>query len=306
MATPDLRQRIVEIIDIMSHQMPFDDLHVETHHPVGDLEDADKAVLRDLLKEQFTQDPSHLVTGIYTLDNIDSRPDNCYVIIGQVEVILNVAKTQMIVMGSAPTAIAQQFVKELLIQLPEVFIFASGEKIVALLTTLDYDRLSNNIVYQFNQVNLELLEHNTQVYDFVRLDHSENYDTDLLAAYGLAIWDYPRHEVQNLDIPHVVVVNDEGQPIGGARANAVTEDMAVVGGVITIPAYRQQGVGTAVSQVITAVLVEMGKEVVLETDDENIPAIKIYEKLGYERVGKSIFLDLGTDMITKIRGERQY
>ena len=52
---------------------------------------------------------------------------------------------------------------------------------------------------------------------------------------------------------------------------------------------------------------DKGLKVYLETDVDNFPARKIYEKLGFELIGNSHFVDIGTTVIKDaIIGDRDY
>ncbi|MBC7224530.1 MAG: GNAT family N-acetyltransferase, partial [Anaerolineae bacterium] len=53
--------------------------------------------------------------------------------------------------------------------------------------------------------------------------------------------------------------------------------------VFTHPQFRGQGLGTLVTSRVTKELLGRGLLVVLNVEEGNVPAIRAYEKLGYER-----------------------
>lgn len=72
----------------------------------------------------------------------------------------------------------------------------------------------------------------------------------------------------------------------GTHVMSVAEDVAAVGNILVAPDLRGQGLGTVVTQAVTAALLEAGiNTVVLNVKQTNHPAIRVYEKLGYTRVG---------------------
>jgi predicted GNAT family acetyltransferase len=56
-----------------------------------------------------------------------------------------------------------------------------------------------------------------------------------------------------------------------------------VGNVYVHPRYRGQGLGTVVTSRVTEELLGRGLLVVLDVEEGNAPALRVYEKLGYER-----------------------
>ncbi|MBI2774154.1 MAG: GNAT family N-acetyltransferase, partial [Chloroflexi bacterium] len=47
------------------------------------------------------------------------------------------------------------------------------------------------------------------------------------------------------------------------------------------PAYRGKGMATSVTSAVTSAALEEHRDVVLNVRDQNLPAIAVYERLGY-------------------------
>lgn len=69
----------------------------------------------------------------------------------------------------------------------------------------------------------------------------------------------------------------------GTHLVSQAQRVAAVGNVFTHPQYRGQGLGTLVTSCVTEELLGRGLLVVLNVEEGNAPAIRVYEKLGYER-----------------------
>lgn len=70
----------------------------------------------------------------------------------------------------------------------------------------------------------------------------------------------------------------------GTHVLSPTFGVAAVGNVFTHPDYRRQGYGTATTSAVVTELLERGiRDVVLNVGQDNAGAIRIYERLGFER-----------------------
>lgn len=76
-----------------------------------------------------------------------------------------------------------------------------------------------------------------------------------------------------------------GRLVAAAGTHLVSEvqRVAAVGNVFVHPQYRGQGLGTLVTSRVTEELLRRGLLVVLNVEEGNDPAIRAYEKLGYDR-----------------------
>jgi len=70
--------------------------------------------------------------------------------------------------------------------------------------------------------------------------------------------------------------------IAGTHVVSASEGVAVVGNVFTHPLYRGQGLGAVATSATTAHLLERCPLVVLTVEEENLAAVRIYQRLGYE------------------------
>ena len=69
----------------------------------------------------------------------------------------------------------------------------------------------------------------------------------------------------------------------GTHLVSLKERVAIVGNVLTRPDQRGKGLGTLVTSWVTGDLLSMGLMVALNVEAENEPAIRVYQKLGYEK-----------------------
>ncbi len=76
-----------------------------------------------------------------------------------------------------------------------------------------------------------------------------------------------------------------GHLVAAAGTHLVSEvqRVAAVGNVFVHPRYRGQGLAKAVTSRVTEELLGKGLLVVLNVEEGNTPAIRAYERLGYER-----------------------
>ena len=63
-----------------------------------------------------------------------------------------------------------------------------------------------------------------------------------------------------------------------------TYELGCVGNVLTRPGYRGRGLATACTSAVTSKLLETCREVILDVEPGNEPAMKMYGKLGYREV----------------------
>ncbi|MBL7066093.1 MAG: GNAT family N-acetyltransferase [Anaerolineae bacterium] len=89
-------------------------------------------------------------------------------------------------------------------------------------------------------------------------------------------------------VPHGVFygVLADGRLVAAAGTHLVspTYGVAAVGNIFTHPDYRGRGYGTATTSAVLSELVQHGiRDVVLNVDQKNESAIRIYERLGFER-----------------------
>lgn len=76
--------------------------------------------------------------------------------------------------------------------------------------------------------------------------------------------------------------------VAGTHVVAPGDEIGVVGNVFTHPRHRGLGLGARVTGAVTRELLRSCREVVLSVDPANISAVRAYQNLGYEDVGRLI------------------
>jgi RimJ/RimL family protein N-acetyltransferase len=70
----------------------------------------------------------------------------------------------------------------------------------------------------------------------------------------------------------------------------------MIGGVYTQPKHRNKGYSTLAMSAITEKALENADAAALFVRSDNYPAIRVYEKIGYRKIGEKIWVDVGTGM----------
>ncbi|MGZ9583658.1 N-acetyltransferase family protein [Paenibacillus marinisediminis] len=104
-----------------------------------------------------------------------------------------------------------------------------------------------------------------------------------------------------------IAVNDEDQPVGSITARYFTEDNQGFGyvaddvpelGMALLPEYRGCGIGTALMQrLIQELKVQGVKELSLSVAPDNLAAVKLYQRFGFQEVG---MVGTSITMVTKL------
>jgi hypothetical protein len=68
----------------------------------------------------------------------------------------------------------------------------------------------------------------------------------------------------------------------------------MIGGVYTRPDHRNKGYATLATSAITREALEKSESAALFVRSDNYPAIRAYEKIGYEKIGEKLWVDVGT------------
>jgi len=83
--------------------------------------------------------------------------------------------------------------------------------------------------------------------------------------------------------------NGELVSVAGTHVSSPSHGMACIGNVFTDPSHRGKGYATVcTSQVVKELLTKYG-DIILNVDDQNRQAVRIYEKLGFR--GHSVYLE---------------
>jgi ribosomal protein S18 acetylase RimI-like enzyme len=70
----------------------------------------------------------------------------------------------------------------------------------------------------------------------------------------------------------------------------------LIGGVYTDPCYRSKGYAYTATSAVTNEALRNSKMAALFVRSDNAPAIKVYEKIGYQKIGEKLWLDVGTGL----------
>ena len=70
----------------------------------------------------------------------------------------------------------------------------------------------------------------------------------------------------------------------------------MIGGVYTHPDQRSKGYSTLATSAITEEALRNAEAAALFVRSDNYPAIRVYEKIGYKKIGEKIWVDIGTDI----------
>jgi RimJ/RimL family protein N-acetyltransferase len=70
----------------------------------------------------------------------------------------------------------------------------------------------------------------------------------------------------------------------------------MIGGVCTHPDHRNKGYSTLATSAVTEEALKNAEAAALFVRVDNYPAIKVYEKIGYRKIGKKLWVDVGTGM----------
>jgi ribosomal protein S18 acetylase RimI-like enzyme len=114
-------------------------------------------------------------------------------------------------------------------------------------------------------------------------------DTDIDRLNALYKASYPGHwfTARMLETGQyfgIAVENNELVSVAGVHVYAPEYKIAALGNIVTHPAYRGQGLGTAVTAAVCNNLLKTVDLIGLTVESENQAAIHLYEKLGFEKV----------------------
>jgi len=68
----------------------------------------------------------------------------------------------------------------------------------------------------------------------------------------------------------------------------------MIGGVYTHPEFRNKGYATLATSAVTEEALNNAENAALFVGSDNNPAIRVYEKIGYKKIGERIWVDVGT------------
>ncbi len=84
----------------------------------------------------------------------------------------------------------------------------------------------------------------------------------------------------------------DGTVVASAQTSAEGREMAVIGGVVTHPAYRGRGYGTLVTAHLCAALLAENKEPFLYYRRDNVPAARAYARIGFVPLADALLAEV--------------
>jgi len=133
----------------------------------------------------------------------------------------------------------------------------------------------------------------------VRRLHTDD-DASRLAALLSSRKDRPTRTVKrcidliNKQTIYGVFVN--GKLVSYAGSFIQLPQVWMIGGVYTYPEYRNKGYATLATSAVTEESLENAEAAALFVRSNNYSAIKVYEKIGYRKIGEKLWVDVGTGM----------
>lgn len=70
----------------------------------------------------------------------------------------------------------------------------------------------------------------------------------------------------------------------------------MIGGVYTDPNYRNKGYALLATSAVTEEALRQAEAAALFVRSDNYPAIRVYEKIGYRKIGERLWIDVGTGL----------
>ncbi len=79
-----------------------------------------------------------------------------------------------------------------------------------------------------------------------------------------------------------------GSLVAVATVSEILGGLALIRGVYTVPSSRRKGYATSACSALVQELIDLGKEAMLWVARDNLPAIGVYEKIGFKRTRHSL------------------
>jgi RimJ/RimL family protein N-acetyltransferase len=110
----------------------------------------------------------------------------------------------------------------------------------------------------------------------------------VIDLYGHASRTYFTPERMRREIYFGIYQADILVSAAGTHVRSARSGLAAVGNVLTRLAYRGRGMARSVTSAVTETALEQHRDVVLNVREDNMPAIAVYERLGYQTHGQFI------------------
>jgi RimJ/RimL family protein N-acetyltransferase len=105
---------------------------------------------------------------------------------------------------------------------------------------------------------------------------------DLVELYGEASRSYFTRERLAREIYFGIYDGSRIVSAAGTHVRSAEAGIAAVGNVLTRLGHRDRGLATSVTSAVTEAALAEHRDVVLNVRQENVPAIRVYERLGYQ------------------------
>lgn len=92
-----------------------------------------------------------------------------------------------------------------------------------------------------------------------------------------------------LEMPHLGLF-DGTEPVALAGFHIYKEEFVEIGNIGTLPDYQGKGLATQITSDISRIGLEKSDKVYLCVFEDNLPAIRVYEKLGFTTVERYVFV----------------
>lgn len=76
---------------------------------------------------------------------------------------------------------------------------------------------------------------------------------------------------------------DNGSLVAVATISEILDGLALIRGVYTHPSFRRKGFATSACSALVQDLIDLGKEAMLWVAKDNLPAIRVYKKIGFKK-----------------------
>jgi RimJ/RimL family protein N-acetyltransferase len=86
----------------------------------------------------------------------------------------------------------------------------------------------------------------------------------------------------------------DGELISYAGSFLQLPQVWMIGGVYTHPNYRSRGYATLATSAVTEEALKNAETAALFVRSDNYPAIRVYQKIGYKKIGEKLWVDVGT------------
>jgi RimJ/RimL family protein N-acetyltransferase len=88
----------------------------------------------------------------------------------------------------------------------------------------------------------------------------------------------------------------ENQLVSYAGSFIQTPQIWMIGGVYTALDHRNKGYASLATSAVTEEALRKAEKAALFVRSDNLPAISVYQKIGYRKIGEKLWIDVGTGM----------